>query len=626
MHRKGRVADEAIEQETAASEPPPVHRRPEKNKIPDYEALFTGGKGKKEKSGFMRKVFRKDAGRLVYSSLVYLLQNLPVWIMPLVTADVIDTLTARPEGYLTRILIDGVIFAAVLLQNIPATMWRAAIVNKTVRTTTAGIRSSVIRKLQRLSITYHREMESGRIQSKLLRDIENIDAYYRNVVQTVLTTVIGAVVATAISLYKSPIVTLFFVCLVPCNAIVSLAFRRIMRTKNRDYRQENERMSGKMTTMLQMLSLSKAHGLENENTREMDARIDDVTRAGLRLDKSNASFGASAWVTANLLSGLCLFFCVFLAIKGYITVGEVVLFQSLFASINGSVQTLVNIYPSLTTGRESVQSLSEIMRAEDMESPGGGKRLPWIEGQVDFDNVSYCYPDGDKYVIKNFDLHVRAGECIAFVGASGSGKSTVMNLIIGLLDPTEGCIRIDGTPLGEIERQAYRHYLSVVPQNSILFSGSIRENITYGLPSYSDEQLQKAVTDAAIPEFLSTLPNGLDSEVGEHGDKLSGGQKQRVCIARALIRSPKILILDEATSALDNVSEYHVQKAIERLAKSGTTFIVAHRLSTIRNADRIVVMENGEAVEIGTYDELMAKGGKFCELEKFSRIKDEEVA
>ena len=200
-----------------------------------------------------------------------------------------------------------------------------------------------------------------------------------------------------------------------------------------------------------------------------------------------------------------------------------------------------------------------------------------------------------------------------------------MNLIIGLLSATSGEIVVDGIPLSQMPMQAYRRYLSVVPQNSILFSGTLKENITYGLSSYSEEQLRSAVQDACIDEFLPSLPDGLDSQVGERGEKLSGGQKQRVSIARALIRNPSILILDEATSALDNVSEYQVQKAIDKLLHQRTTFIVAHRLSTIRNADRIVVMDDGEMVEVGTYEQLMEKGGKFAELEKLSRIREEQA-
>lgn len=597
------------------------------NKIPDYEALFReDGGGKRGGGGFLKKIFRKDRGRLVYSSLIYILKASPVWIMPLVTGDVIDMITLRPEGFVFRILIDAVIFAVMLIQNIPTHMWNASINDKMLRNTSAGIKSSVIRKLQRLSITYHKEMEGGKIQSKFLRDIDSVDMYYRNIVQVVIPNVIGAVISVGIALYKSPLVTIFFVAIVPLNVINTMLFSKKMRVTNSAFRQENEKMSSKLMTMLQMLTLTKSHGLETVETVEMQKRIDSVTQAGLKLDKTNAYFGSLTWVISNLLSGVCLFFCVFLAIKDIISIGEVTLFQSLFGSINGSVLTLINAYPALASGREAVGSLSEIMRAEDMESAGGNRVLPAIDGQVDFDNVSYRYPDGDKDVIKDFNLHVSSGECIAVVGSSGSGKSTIINLLIGLLEPTQGHILVDGVPLDEISRQTYRHFISVVPQNSILFSGTIRENITYGLNNYSEEELQKAVADADISEFLPSLPGGLDAQVGEHGDKLSGGQKQRICIARALIRNPRILIMDEATSALDNVAEYHVQKAVNRLVKARTTFIVAHRLSTIRNADRIVVMENGIAVEIGSYEELMQRGGRFCELERLSRIREESIS
>ena len=595
------------------------------NRIPDYEALFTEEGGSRKGNGFLKRVFRRDRGKLLYSSLVYIIKASPIWIMPLVTGDVIDLINGRPEGYLLRVVIDAIIFAVMVAQNVPTNMWYSAITNKMIRNTTAGIKSSVIRKLQRLSITYHREMEGGKIQSKFLRDIDNVDMYYRNVVQVVIPNLIGAVISVIISLQKSPLVTLFFVAVIPLNILNAMLYRKKMRRFNSRFRVENEKMSAKLTVMLQMLSLTKAHGLETSETVAMRSRIDSVTRAGLELDKTNASFGALTWVIGNLLSGLCFFFCVFLALKDIISTGEVVLFQSLFASINGSVLTLINVYPSLMTGKEAIDSLSEIMRAEDMEHEGGARIPADIEGRVDFEDVSYRYPDGEKDVIKDFTLHVRPGECIAFVGSSGSGKSTIINLLIGLLEPTQGDILIDGVSLNEISIQNYRHFISVVPQNSILFSGTIRENITYGLDRYSEEELQQAVEDADIPEFLPSLPDGLNTQVGEHGDKLSGGQKQRICIARALIRHPRILIMDEATSALDNVAEYHVQKAVGKLMKVCTTFIVAHRLSTIRNADRIVVMEEGKAVEMGTYDDLMALNGKFAELEHLNRVREESV-
>jgi ATP-binding cassette subfamily B protein len=312
--------------------------------------------------------------------------------------------------------------------------------------------------------------------------------------------------------------------------------------------------------------------------------------------------------------------CAIFALNGQIGVGDIVLYQSMFGQISNSVQSLVNLIPTFASGKEALNSVSEIMNVTDVESSLGKSDIPVIKGDVKFENVSYKYPNTEQNVISNLNLDVKAGECIAVVGASGSGKSTLMNMIIGFLKPIEGTLSIDGKNIEDLDLSKYRHYISVVPQNSILFSGTIRENITYGLPCYKEEDLERVVEMANLNEFVKDLPKGLDTVVGEHGDKLSGGQRQRITIARALIRNPKILILDEATSALDNISEYHVQKAISSSIRGRTTFIVAHRLSTIRDADRIVVLEDGVAIEMGTYNELMDKQGKFYELKQLSEI------
>jgi ATP-binding cassette subfamily B protein len=604
----------------------PRRERTVKGRIPDIEWLFGYEEtGKAQSDKFLTKLLRRDWLMVIYSTLLYLLQASPVWALPLITSDVIDTITLRPDGYIWRLVIDAVILFVLLIQNVPTTMWRSSIMNKWIRKTTAEVRSGVIRKLQRLSITYHKEIEEGRVQSKLLRDIENVTAYFTHFMTALIPAVIGAIISALIAIWKSPIIALFFVLLIPVNILLVKLFRRPIRQGHQDFRTENERLSSKLTTTLQMLTLTKAHGLIAQEGTEVDEKIHSVERAGVHLDKTNALFGSVSWITSQLCSAICLFACVAMCLKNYISIGEVVLFQSLFSSISASVLSLINAFPSLTAGKEAVRSLSEIVCATDIEKDDGDIPVPEIFGEVTFENVYYHYPNEEKPVVENFNFHVNRGERIAVVGSSGSGKSTIMNLLIGLLAPTEGRILIDGIPLTDLPLQSYRHFISVVPQNSILFSGTIRENITYGMRRYSEKQLQRAVDDAAVAEFLPSMPHGLDTQVGERGDKLSGGQKQRVSIARALVRDPRILILDEATSALDNVSEYHVQRAIEKLVENRTTFIVAHRLSTIRNADRIIVMDEGKLVETGTYEELIALNGKFAELDKLSRIRESAV-
>ncbi len=593
------------------------------NVIPDYDYLFAEDsvKGGKVKSRFLRKIVKMNVWPLILSSLVYILQAAPTWAMPLITADIINVATSAVNSAAgvtgevwRRIIIDSAILAVLLVQNVPTTVWRWRITSKMLRSTSAGIKCSVIRKLQSLSITYHKDMQTGKIQSKFLKDTDSVDTLFNLIVQSVIPNIISVVISAAISVYKNGLVSLFFLLVIPCNVGLTFAFRKKVSMRNRDYRLKTEGMSMRLTTMLEMMAVTKAHGLERKEISSVENSIRQLTGSGRRMDNTTAYFGAWTWVINNLLSVTCLVFCAILALNNVIEVGDIVLYQSMFTSISAYVSGLISIVPQLGTGFEALNSVSEIMNATDVEVSIGKYDIPTIEGRVEFKDVYYRYPNTTQYVVQDFNLSVEPGECIAIVGPSGSGKSTIMNLIIGLLLPTSGELLIDGKNIKDLNLSEYRHFISVVPQNSILFAGTIRENITYGLSGYSEEDFKKAVEMANLDEFVKDLPNGLDTDVGEHGDKLSGGQKQRITIARALIRNPRILILDEATSALDNISEYHVQKAISSSIRGRTTFIVAHRLSTIRDADRIIVMDNGVAVEMGSYQELMDKKGKFYEL------------
>ncbi len=596
--------------------------------IPDYDHLFeaeSNGK-KRKKNPFFRKLVRLNIFPLILSTIVLIFQNAPVWAIPICTANIIDLVTkAAKLGEVTgeiwtKLAVNAAVLLVLIIQNVPSTILRWKITSKMLRRTSAGIKSSVIRKLQKLSITYHKDMQTGKIQSKFLKDTDTVDSLFNIIVLSIAPSLLNVLVSVGISFYRNVWVSLFFLIVIPCNVALTLFFRKRIRARYHDFRVQTETMSTKLTTMLEMLPVTKAHGLEYKEIQTAQNSILGVANAGKRMDRTTAHFGAWVWVVNTLLSIVCLAFCSVLALKGIISIGEIVLYQSMFSSISGGVTGLIGVVPTISSGFEALSSVSEIMQSDDVEQTAGNAPTAPITGAIRFENVYYQYPNTQTPVIKDFNLDVRAGECIAVVGSSGSGKTTLMNMIIGLLLPTRGNIFIDDAPITDLQLSSYRKNLSVVPQNSILFAGSIRDNITYGLDGYDEAQIQAVVKMANVEEFAKDFPCGLDTDIGEHGDKLSGGQKQRITIARALIRDPKILILDEATSALDNISEFHVQQAISQSIQGRTTFIVAHRLSTIRNADRILVMENGEVVETGNYEELMAKRGKFYELKRLNEL------
>ena len=591
------------------------------NYIPDYMSFFDGVKDSDKMvsrllGGFLKSNFKA----FIVAVFLFLIKHCAIWVTPIVTANVISIATNPSEHSLYELIINGVVLILLTAQNMITHVWYSDHCSKLLRNIGAGLRNSMIKKLQQLAITYHNELKSGALQSKFVRDVEAIEQLLRQVLLTLMPAIISVIITAVITVSKSRMVALFFLIIIPVNIFVVRIFRKKMSKGNSRFRRETENLSSNITTMLEMIPVTKAHGLENTEIDKLEVGIKRMTIAGLLLDHSQAQFGSMAWVVSTCMSAVCLLFTGYLAYTGKIPVGDVVLYQAYFSAITGNIQALLNIYPEFAKGAESIKSVSEILISDRIEKNDGKISLRFVHGTVNFDDVSYQYPNSDKQVIKNFSLNVEPGDCVAFVGSSGSGKSTIMNMVIGFLDATSGEIKIDGKPIGELDLQKYRQFISVVPQNSIMFSGTIRDNILYGISKYSEEQLQKVIDMANIREFIDKLPDGLETMVEEHGGNLSGGQKQRISIARALMRDPKIIILDEATSALDNISEYHVQKAMSSLIKGRTTFIVAHRLSTIRDANKIVVMENGECVEFGTYDELMNKKGKFYELKNLSEM------
>ena len=299
-----------------------------------------------------------------------------------------------------------------------------------------------------------------------------------------------------------------------------------------------------------------------------------------------------------------------------VSIGDVVLLTGYFDSLTMALVQILNILPQLGKGFEAIGSMGEILESTEIESNQGLVTLNRIRGEFLFEKVNFVYPHTETNSIADFSLKVEPGETIALVGQSGAGKSTLLNLIIGFLQPTQGRILLDGRDLNTIDKRTYRRFISVVSQETILFEGTVRENILYGREQISEDKLQQAITDANALEFIRELPQGLETTIGENGVKLSGGQRQRLALARALIRDPRVLILDEATASLDTASESLIQSALERLMQQRTTFVAAHRFSTIRQADRIVVLSKGKIAEIGDYRSLLANEGIFAQLHR----------
>lgn len=595
--------------------------------LPDYEKLFEEEATSKQSSmGIIFKLMRKNWPKFTLSTIMFFIKDIYSIIAPIATANIIDIVVEGGENIWEGITINALVVLFSYILHIPLHIIYAKYTDNMLRTISAGMRRTLIRKLQHLSITYHKEIESGKVQSKFIRDIEAMEHLMTQICKSIIPSFMFLIVNIIIVIRTSWIVALFFALIVPIQVIITRLFRNNLRAVNSDFRKANEQMSAKVTEMINMIPVTKAHGLEEEELIKLETKIRGLRIKALGVDSTNAKFGSTLHITNQFFSLVNLIFNVYLATIGVIGVGDIVLFRTYFADIAGRINGLVAMLPELTKGFESVHSVSEIMFSNDVEDDEGKIKLRFVHGHLKFDHLSYRYPGASEDTIKDLDLEVKSGECIAFVGGSGSGKSTVMNIIIGFLQPTGGQYLIDGKPVEALSMSDYRHFISVVPQNSILMTGTIRDNITFGMPGISEKRLQEVLELANITEFLDTLPNGIDTMIGENGGKLSGGQKQRICIARALIRDPKILILDEATSALDNISEYHVQKAINELIKNRTTFVVAHRLSTIRDADRIVVLDQGRVAEIGTYEELMEKKGKFYELKTLSDMNVSEDA
>lgn len=467
--------------------------------------------------------------------------------------------------------------------------------------------------LQRLSLGFYESRSSGEIISRMMNDVNSVTSL---VTGTVLNTIISSVKALAligVLFYTSPIVAVVALAVLPFHFMGYFFFRARISHYAWKSTEKMSQIYGKVSEVVGAIKMVKSHSGERRESRSLIGQM----RESYDIDIYSGNL-ANIWgqVTGNISYAgevLVMLVCGFAVLDRQLELEEYLLLMSYVAMLYAPVSELIAVVQQILPAKIGIRRVFEVLDTapEVEDDPDGVREI--IEGAVEFNRVSFSYERGDR-ILTNVSFKAQPGEVIAFVGPSGSGKTTIANLIARFYDRDEGQILIDGRDIQDYGLLALREQMSMVLQETHLFRGTILDNIRYGKPDATMDEIEAAARLANAHEFICSLPDGYRSLLGSNGTRLSGGQRQRIAIARALIRNPRILILDEATSALDTVSETKVQEALNHLMKDRTTFIIAHRLSTVRNADKIVVLKEGRVEQVGTHQELFEADGLYREL------------
>nr|CAA9287729.1 Efflux ABC transporter, permease/ATP-binding protein [uncultured Armatimonadetes bacterium] len=483
------------------------------------------------------------------------------------------------------------------------------------QTITYKLRTEVHQQLQRLGLSYYDKRQTGALMARVTQDVQELNHFLVDGLQILVVnglTILGIVI---VLLANNARLTLLVLLPVP---LVIWATRRTWRFLwRRMHRMWHLRssLSARLNASLSGARVVRAFAQEDREIDRFNKRATDLYEANLQVEQ----WWATIFPGLNFLMTAGMFIVWYVGgrqvIGDVITLGTLQMFLFFLGQLYGPLQGMTRIADWLSRALTSAERVFEVLDTEpDVKDEPGAVAMARIEGAIEFKNVSFGY-DKSRRVLENFDLKVEPGEMIGLVGHSGAGKTTIINLLSRFYDPTEGVILVDGVEMRKIKVNDLRSQLGIVLQEPFLFPGTISENIAYAKPGAAPEEIMRAAKAANAHDFIMRFPDGYDTEVGERGTRLSGGERQRLSIARAILHDPRILILDEATASVDTETEKQIQEAIARLIQGRTTFAIAHRLSTLRNADRLIVMEKGGVVELGTHDELMANPeGKFRRL------------
>ncbi|WP_309091642.1 ABC transporter ATP-binding protein [Domibacillus sp.] len=555
------------------------------------------------------------AGTLIIGILKFGIPLLLPILIKYVIDDIIGGSMSAADKKEQLYLVIGLMLVLFIIVRYPVEYYRQYFAQWTGSKILYDIRDQLFAHIQKLSFKYYANTRAGEVISRVINDVEQTKNFVITGLMNVWLDAATIVIAAIIMMTMDVKLTLVALVVFPFYGLSVKYFFGNLRRLTRVRSQALAEVQSHLHERVQGMPVIKSFAIEPVEQERFQKHNQNFLQKAL----DQTAWNAKAFAVVNTLTDtaplLVIGYAGLQVIDGNLTVGTMAAFIAYIDRLYNPLRRLVNSSTTLTQSIASMDRVFELLDEKyDITDKKGALECRSVKGDILFEHVDFRYDEKEELVLRDIDLHVKAGETVALVGMSGGGKSSLVSLIPRFYDVTGGRILLDGTDIRDFKVRSLRDKIGMVLQDNILFSDSVRENILLGRPGATEEEVVEAAKAANAHDFIMALPNGYETKVGERGVKLSGGQKQRVAIARVFLKNPPLLILDEATSALDLESEHLIQEAIEALAKTRTTFIVAHRLSTITHADRIILIEHGEVVEDGSHDELMKKQGGYWKL------------